>query len=148
MLPACCPRVRNLRRSREINLYLRQSVTVCLGNYLPSVAFSVAREIRGVWAKNGGFWAKIEKVGKECMFAGKGVISLGKENLKMPRGSCSVTAAGVRILTRIVVLITTLLFPVPSTFVSVGLSPCCISGRDLRVFGVLVLDALSESWCS
>ena len=33
------------------------------------------------WAKNGGVWAKIEKVGKECMFVGKGVISLGKENL-------------------------------------------------------------------
>ena len=28
-------------------------------------------------------WAKIEKVGKECMFVGKGVISLGKENLMM-----------------------------------------------------------------
>ena len=25
-------------------LYLRQSVTACLGNYLPSVAFSVARD--------------------------------------------------------------------------------------------------------
>ena len=25
-------------------------------------------KIRGVWAKNGGVWAKIEKVDKECMF--------------------------------------------------------------------------------
>ena len=36
---------------------------------------------RGVWAKNGEVWAKIEKVGNECMFVGKGVISLCKENL-------------------------------------------------------------------
>ena len=42
------------------------------------------------WAKNwgsgqrmGGVWAKTEKAGKECMFVGKGVISLGKENLKL-----------------------------------------------------------------
>ena len=34
-----------------------------------------------VWAKNGGVWAKIEKVGTECMFVGKGEISLGKEIL-------------------------------------------------------------------
>ena len=40
------------------------------------------------WAKNGGsgqrmggVWAKIEKVRKECMFVGKGVISLVKEIL-------------------------------------------------------------------
>ena len=38
-------------------------------------------KIRGVWAKNGGVWAKIEKMCKECMFVGKGVISLGKEIL-------------------------------------------------------------------
>ena len=40
-------------------------------------------EDTGVWAKNGGVWAKIEKVVKECMFVVKGVISLGKENLMM-----------------------------------------------------------------
>ena len=36
-----------------------------------------------VWENHGGVWAKIEKVGKECMFVGKGVISLGKENFMM-----------------------------------------------------------------
>ena len=37
----------------------------------------------GVCGKNGGVWAKIENVGKECMLVGKGVISLGKEDLMM-----------------------------------------------------------------
>ena len=32
---------------------------------------------------SGTVWAKIEKVGKECMFVGKGVISLGKEKSMM-----------------------------------------------------------------
>ena len=49
-------------------------------------------KIRGVWANFiGGVWAKIEKVGKECMFVGKGVISLGKEILfirSQPKQAC------------------------------------------------------------
>ena len=50
VLPTCCPCVRNLKRSRQ-NLDLRQSVTACLCNYLPSVAFSVAREWQQLWTK-------------------------------------------------------------------------------------------------
>ena len=42
-------------------------------------------EDTGVWAKNGGVWAKIEKVGKECIFVVKGVISLGKEKFVIQR---------------------------------------------------------------
>ena len=39
----------------------------------------------------GGVWAKIEKVGKECMFVGKGVISLGKEILFIPSAAPSLS---------------------------------------------------------
>ena len=40
-------------------------------------------KIRGVWAKNGEVWAKIEKMGNDCMFVGIGVISLGKKKSMM-----------------------------------------------------------------
>ena len=40
----------------------------------------------GGLGKDQGVWAKIEKVGKECIFEGKGVISLGKEKLMMEGG--------------------------------------------------------------
>ena len=44
----------------------------------------------------GGSGQRLKKVGKECMFVGKGVISLGKENLMI----CKKPVANLSILFR------------------------------------------------
>ena len=81
-------RGRAIVNKTSISFHLNQCVSTARDSRScrrPCKRRGLGKKLGGL-GKEWGVWAKVEKVGKESMFVGKGVISLGKENLMMQPG--------------------------------------------------------------